>query len=87
MEAQLDYIHVAYMFAHVWRRFVCSVGVSNNISAAELSRKFIKSPLLVGYFCYQDVTVLDWIISNLATLTSCYCEIHCLCLRLHGRGR
>ena len=26
MEAQLEYIHVAYMFLHVWRRFACSVG-------------------------------------------------------------
>ncbi len=26
MEAQLEYIHIAYTFLHVWCRFVCSVG-------------------------------------------------------------
>ena len=26
MEAQLEYVQVAYMFLHVWCRFACSVG-------------------------------------------------------------
>ncbi len=51
MEAQLEYMHIAYTFLHVWRRFACSVGdYRNKISASELSRKIIKSGLLVGYY-------------------------------------
>ncbi len=26
MEAQLEYVHIAYTFLHIWRRFECSVG-------------------------------------------------------------
>ncbi len=26
MEAQSEYVHIAYTFLHVWHRFVCSVG-------------------------------------------------------------
>ncbi len=41
--------NIAYMFLHVRRRFACSVGAYfNKISSSELSRKFIKSALLVG---------------------------------------
>ena len=38
----------AYTFLHFWCRFVCSVSAFNNFFASELSRKFIKSVLLVG---------------------------------------
>ena len=49
MEAQLEYVLIAYMFLHFWHRFVCSVGAYHNkISASELSQKFIKSAFLVG---------------------------------------
>ncbi len=40
---------VAHTFLHVWRRLACSVGAYQKISASELSQKFIKSALLVGY--------------------------------------
>ena len=26
MEARLEYVHIAYTFLNVWRRFACSVG-------------------------------------------------------------
>ena len=26
-EAQLEYVHIAYTFLHVWRQFACLVGV------------------------------------------------------------
>ncbi len=26
VEAQLEHMHIAYMFLHVWRQFACSVG-------------------------------------------------------------
>ena len=48
MEAQLNYIHIAYTF-------FCTFGADlhaqliNKISASELSRKFIKSVMSVGY--------------------------------------
>ncbi len=39
----------AYTYLHVWCQFVCSVGaLINKIPTLELSRKFIKSVLLVG---------------------------------------
>ncbi len=49
MEAQLEYVHVAYMF-------FCTLGADlhaqsvlvNKISASELSRKLIETALLVG---------------------------------------
>ncbi len=53
MEAQLEYIDIAYRykFLHVWRRSVVMLMsvLINKISASELSRKFIKSALLVGW--------------------------------------
>ena len=49
MEAQLESIHTAYTFPHIRHRFCmlsrCSLA---KISASELSRKLIKSVLLVG---------------------------------------
>ena len=59
MEVLSEHIHIAYtaFFLHVWRQFVCSVGVlSNKISASELRRILIKSALLVGY-CYVVLTL------------------------------
>ncbi len=53
MEVQLEYVHTLHIrFVHVW--LVCSVGdyCINKISASELSRKFIKSVLLVGYYLW-----------------------------------
>ncbi len=49
MEAQLEYVHIACTFSHVWSRFVM-LGrcLPRKISASELRRKFIKSALLVG---------------------------------------
>ncbi len=51
MEAQLEYmVYIAYTFLHFWRRFVRSViAYYKKNSATKLSRKFIKSALLVGY--------------------------------------
>ena len=52
MEAQSEYVRVAYTFFHVRRRFECSVGdyqKKKKNSESELSRgKFIESALLVG---------------------------------------
>ncbi len=49
MESQLEYVHVAYMILHVWHP-ICMLSrcLLTKISASELSRKFIKSALLVG---------------------------------------
>ena len=47
--AQSEYVHVAYTFyAHLAPDLYAQSVVSNKISASELSRKFIKSALLVG---------------------------------------
>ncbi len=48
--AQLEHVHDSNMlFLHDWRRFACSVGAYQQVFfASELSRKFIKSALLVG---------------------------------------
>ena len=46
MEAQLEYAHIACTFSHAWR---AQSVLSDNISASELSWKFIKSVLLVGF--------------------------------------
>ena len=44
-EAQLEYIHITYMFG---TNLYAQLVFSNKISASEFSRKFIKSVLLVG---------------------------------------
>ncbi len=50
MEAQLEYIHIAYMFLHVWHPdLFAQSALINKISASWLSRKFIEGPLLVGH--------------------------------------
>ena len=51
IKAQSEHGHVAYTFFwHVWRRFVMLIRCSlTKISASEISRKFIKSVLLVGH--------------------------------------
>ncbi len=49
MEAQSEYVHVAYTFLHVLAPICYARSVLvNKISASELSRKSIKSALLVG---------------------------------------
>ena len=51
MEAQSEYVHVACTFLHVWPP-ICMLGrcLVTTISASDLSRKFVKCALLVGYF-------------------------------------
>ncbi len=56
MEAQSEYVHVAhtwfffFFFLQVWRADLHAQSVLiNKISASELSRKFIKSALVVGH--------------------------------------
>ena len=44
------YVHVAYMFSHVWAPTrMLSRCLLTRVSASELSRKLIKSALLVGW--------------------------------------
>ncbi len=47
MEPPLEYVHIAHMFLHVWRRFVCSIG--DYLKKILLRRNLIKSSLLVGH--------------------------------------
>ncbi len=53
MEDHLEYIPIAYKFLHDWSRFDCSFVLIDKISASEISRKFIKSALLVGCVCLR----------------------------------
>ncbi len=79
MEAQLKYTYTLHkLFFTFGADLYAKLVLINKISASELSRKFIKSALLVGYFFVIEMP-LCWILS-LATLKSCYCEIHCLWL-------
>ena len=49
MEAQSEHAHDAYTLLHVWHRFcMLSRRLATKISASELSRKFVRSALLVG---------------------------------------
>ncbi len=49
MEAPSECIHIAYTFLHVWVPILYAQSVLiNKTSASEISRKFIKSALLVG---------------------------------------
>ncbi len=53
-EAQLEYIHIAYTcFCTFGTDLPAQSVLINEISASELSRKFIKSALLVGQDCKQ----------------------------------
>ena len=58
MEAQLEHVHVAYTF---FARLVpiCNARsvIISNISASELSRKFVESALLVGW-CREEKSSL-----------------------------
>ena len=50
MEAQSEYVHVAYtFFARLGADLRAQSVPINKISASELTRKFIKGALLVGY--------------------------------------
>ena len=71
MEGQLEYIHNAHTFLHVWRRFVCSVGALTKISALELNPKFIKSPLLVGMGVFMRFYFKEEMISTSGLLLRC----------------
>ena len=49
MEAQSEHVHVAYTLLHVLATILYPQSVLiDKISASELSRKYIKSALLVG---------------------------------------
>ena len=50
MEAQSEYVHIANTFLHVWAP-ICMLSrcLLIKISASELTRKFIKVALLVGW--------------------------------------
>ena len=49
MEAQWEYVHVAYTLLHVLAPICYAQLVLRLSSASELSRKFVKSALLVGF--------------------------------------
>ena len=76
MEAQLEYLHIAYTFSHVWHRFcMLSRCLLTFFSASELSRKFIRSALLVGP---EQKGELDQRKGEM-----CMCV--CVCVRLRGK--
>ena len=53
MESQSEYVHIAYTFFCTFAADLYAQSVlSNKNLASELSRKFIKSALLVGHVCY-----------------------------------
>ncbi len=54
MEAQLVHVHVAHTFCKFGANLYAQLVLLNKIFASELSRKFIKGPLLVGYI--QEVS-------------------------------
>ncbi len=61
MEAQLEYMHIAQTFLHIWRRSLHAQSVLiDDISAPELSRKSIKSALLVGYVLEKTKLALNF---------------------------
>ncbi len=49
IEAQLEYVHVAYTFCMFGTVLYAQLALINKISASELNWKFNKGPLLVGY--------------------------------------
>ena len=48
MEAQVEYVHIAYTFCTFGADLFAQLAL-NKISALELSRKFFQGPLLVGF--------------------------------------
>ena len=58
MESPLEYLHISSsinVFAHFGANLYAQSVFINKISASELSRKFIKSALLVGSACYYQL--------------------------------
>ena len=48
MEVQTEYVHIAYTFFLTGANLCAQLALVSKISASELSRRFIKGPLLVG---------------------------------------
>ncbi len=58
MEAQLEVIHTAHTrFCTFGGDLYAQSALTNKISASELTRKFIKSALLVGWYLWKRVCV------------------------------
>ncbi len=63
MEAQLEYVYTLHTcFCMFGADLYAQSVLINKVSASELSRKLIKSALLVGYKCYSTIPI--WLVEQ-----------------------